>query len=38
MDGLPPERALLAQDGEGAEGIAAVERDRVIQDVEDAHV
>ena len=34
---LPAERALLAQDGQRAERVAAVQRQRVIEDVQDAH-
>ena len=34
---LPAERPLLAQDGQRAEHVAAVQRKRVIEDVQDAH-
>jgi len=34
---LPAQRALLAQDGRGAEGVAAMQREGVVEDVEDAH-
>jgi hypothetical protein len=37
MEGFPAERALLAQDRAGAEGVAAVQRDRVVEDVQDTH-
>jgi hypothetical protein len=34
---LPPERALLSQDRNRAERIAAVQWQRMIEDVEDTH-
>jgi len=34
---LPAQRTLLTQDGRSAEGVAAVQRNGVIEDVEDAH-
>jgi len=37
VEGLPPERALLAQQRQRAERVPAVQRDRVVEDVEDAH-
>ena len=36
VEGLPAQLALLAQQGQRAEGVAAVQRDRVIQDVKDS--
>ena len=38
VEGLPAQRRLLAQDGRRAEGIAAVQWQRMIEDVQDAHV
>ena len=40
MKGLPPQPALLAEDGQGAEGIATVQWRRVVKDMQDtqAHV
>ncbi len=35
VKGLPAQRALLAQERRGAEGVAAVQRNRVVEDVED---
>ena len=37
VEGFPAERALFAQDRAGTEGITAVQRDRVVEDVKDAH-
>ena len=34
---FPPQRPLLAQDGHGPERVAAVQRKRVIKDVQNAH-
>ena len=35
--GLPPERPLLLEDGERSEGVTAMQRDGMIQDMEYAH-
>ena len=37
VEGFPAERALLLQDGQGPEGVAALQRDRMVQDVENSH-
>ena len=37
MKRLPAERPLFAQDGRGAEGVAAVQRDGVVENVKDSH-
>ena len=37
VERLPAQRTLLTQDGRSAEGVAAVQRNGVIEDVEDAH-
>ncbi len=37
VEGVPAQPALLAQQGQRAEGVAAVQGDGVVQDVEDAH-
>ena len=34
MQGLPTEAPLLVQEGQGAESIAAVQRNRVVEDVQ----
>jgi hypothetical protein len=36
--GFPTEPALLAKDRECAKGIAAMERNRVVEDMENPHV
>ena len=36
LDGLPPERGLLAQNSRRAEGIAILDRQRMIEEVQDA--
>ena len=38
MKGFPAQRPLLTQDSRGAEGVAAVQRDGVVEDVEDSHL
>ena len=38
VEGLPAEGALLPQDRRGAEGVAAVQGNGVVEDVEDAHL
>ena len=37
LNGFPPEFALLPEDRSGAKGVAAVLRQRMVEDVEDAH-
>jgi hypothetical protein len=37
MKGFPTKRPLLAQDGYGTESVAAMQGNRVIKDVKDAH-
>jgi hypothetical protein len=38
MAGLPAQRALLQQDVPGAEGITALQRYGVIEDMQDTHI